>query len=201
MNNSFVYIHRVIPVNLYYVGKSHQLPDVRLQPSQYKHTTLQPYIDEYGWDNIEHIIVLDGLSDNEATYYEDYFIRMYKTLNCCINHRRSGYRWKIDRNKMQKEWNKDYIKTEKYKEISYKKQKKYRDSHKEKIKEYRETHKEELRDYFKHYWSTVEYKIYDRVKQFNRAHQDLKVITPAEAKEMYELTGYIPDFIKKSDLD
>lgn len=42
-------------------------------------------IRKYGWDNIEHTIVLDGVSKSEAEYAEKYLIRWYKTHGLSYN--------------------------------------------------------------------------------------------------------------------
>ena len=62
-------------------------------------------------------------------------------------------------------------------------------------KQYYQDHKEERRQYDKQRNSMPARKIYDRVKKYNKYHQDRIIITPMEAKDMYELTGYIPDFL------
>lgn len=69
----------------------------------------------------------------------------------------------------------------------------WRDNPVECQKQYREAHKEEISQYEKQRNSTPARKIYDRVKNYNRHHR--MIITPMEAKDMYELTGYIPTFL------
>ena len=42
-------------------------------------------IRKYGWDNMEHIIILDGVSKSEADYAEKYLIRWYKIHGLSYN--------------------------------------------------------------------------------------------------------------------
>ena len=42
-------------------------------------------INKYGWENIEHEIILSGVSKEEAVYAEKYLIRWYKLHNMCYN--------------------------------------------------------------------------------------------------------------------
>lgn len=164
------------PNNMYYVGYSggedgNKQPQKRWNPSNYKTTKLYPYIEQFGWENLEKIVLIDGLTEDEAVKWEDKLICVYTKLGCCINKKRSG---NIERNIKQY-------------------QKQYRKDHKENKREYNQ-------QYYKNFLSTPEGKIYNRVNNYNRNHPDRKLITPTEAKEMYLLTGYIPDFIKNDDL-
>lgn len=42
-------------------------------------------IKKYGWDNIKHEILLEGISESEAKYAEKYLIRWYKIHNISYN--------------------------------------------------------------------------------------------------------------------
>lgn len=200
--NSLVYDRYVVPVGLHYYGVTENLS----KRKGYINTSFQFYIDEYGWDNISTTIVTDGLTKQEALKLEDELIKEGWLRGDCINKERSGGNRKVE-----------YVKEHYNDIIEYKKQ--YYQCHKEKIKErhkqyyqnnkeklrnmyeqYRKTHSEERKQHFKQWRSTTEGKIYVRVTNYNRLHPDCKLITPLEAKEMYLLTGYIPNFIKNDDL-
>lgn len=133
------------PNNMYYVGfgggvngteQIHQ----RWHPKLYEQTALYQYIKEFGWENLEKVVLIDGLTEEEARKWEDKLICMYITMGCCINKNRSGNITK-DKKKYCKEYYQNH-KT-KLKEM----RKKYYQTHKEEIREYnkkyRETHKKE----------------------------------------------------------
>lgn len=164
--NYCVYGHRT-PDGMYYYGITKQNLKERWQPSNYKGLALEPYIEQFGWDNIEHRVLVDGLDYETALKVEDWFITKATKDGFCINKKRSGL--------IAKDIN-------------------------EYDKQYYTEHREERKQYDKQRNSTPERKIYYRVAAFNRYHPDKKIVTPSEAVEMYELTEWIPDFIKNDDL-
>lgn len=172
----WVYAH-VLPTKEVYIGMSKQQPSERWCKSKYKTSAIAPYITEYGWENIEHRILIDGLTKKEAEQVEDWFICKATADGFCINKYRSGG---IERNDKQ-----EYMKQ------------RYKDR-KEEIKSYREDHKEEIKQYHKQRLSTPEGKIYNRVSKYNQRHTPIE--TPMEAKQKYLETGYIPNYIKNDDL-
>ena len=181
----WVYTHRT-PDNMYYVGVSQQQPSKRWQPSHYRTLSLELYIDQYGWNNIEHLVVKDALTEEQAIYWEERFIQMYTEMGCCINQRCSGYIYKNNK----KEYKQQYQQQPEWKE--YKQQYNQQYNQRPEVKEYH-------RQYDQQYNQRPERKVYNRVAAYNQKHYN-RLITPLEAKEMYLLTGYIPDFIKKDDL-
>lgn len=91
-----VYTHKVVTdegKEMFYVGISKQLK-IRWRPSAYKRSTLYPYIQQYGWDNIEHSIVKKDLCKDDAYKLEDELIKQFQLKNCCINRLKSGLRTK-----------------------------------------------------------------------------------------------------------
>lgn len=181
----WVYVHRT-PNGMYYVGYSGgedgtKQINARWYPTLYKSTTLYPYIKQYGWKNIKHLIVIDNLTEDEALHWEDKLICMYKQMGCCINKYRSN------RKSQTKEYKKQYYQNNKNKII-------------EKNTLYNEKHREEKIEYYKKLRSTPEGKIYVRVTNYNRLHPDRIQETPLEAKQKYLQWGYIPDYIKNDDL-
>lgn len=167
----WVYAH-TMPDGMQYIGISQQQPCQRWVSSSYKETALDQYIERFGWENITHTVLLDGLTKNQAEQWEDKLI-VALSMNClCINERRSGG---IKRNN-RKEYEKTYNKSN------------------------REQRLEDWKAYAKQRRSTPEGKIYDRVKNYNRCHPDLAIETPMEAKQKYLDWGYIPSYIKSCDL-
>lgn len=192
-----VYDRFIVPVKLHYYGYTDFDIDYRKQKG-YSNTVLQQYIDEYGWDNINTTIVTEGLTKKEAELLEDKLIREGWERGDCINKQGSGGEWRDNPVECQKQYR------EAHKEEKKQYNKQYYKEHKEEISEYKkqyyQDHKEEISQYDKQRLSTPAGKIYDRVKTYNRYHQDRIIITPMEARDMYELTGHIPDFIKSDDL-
>jgi group I intron endonuclease len=80
-NNYVVYIHINKINGKSYVGQSSNLQKRwRNNGEDYQKS---PYfwnaIQKYGWDNFEHIVLLDNLTKEEADLYEDYYINEYKS--------------------------------------------------------------------------------------------------------------------------
>lgn len=203
--NYLVYDHYIIPVGLHYYGYTDDI--VRRKQGGYKRSALQQYIDEYGWDNINTTIVTEGLTQKEAEVLENELIKEGWKRGDCINERGSGGEWRDNPVECRKQYYQDHKEEVKqYRKQYYQDHKdefiQYYQDHKDEIKQYRkqydQDHKEKKKQYDKQRNSTPAGKIYNRVKNYNRRHYIL--ITPIEAKEMYILTGYIPDFIKSDDL-
>lgn len=69
--------------------------------------SLAPYIEQYGWENIEHKVLIDGLSKKQA---EDRLIQALSMNWLCINERRSGGIRRNDKQAYDKEYRKQYDK-------------------------------------------------------------------------------------------
>lgn len=175
----FVYAH-ITPNKEVYIGMSKRQPCRRWKPLLYKApNSLAKYIEQYGWENIEHKVLIDGLSKKQAEQVEDWFIRKATADGFCINKNRSGGLWRDDKQSYKRQWEED---------------------HKEHCKQYRKEHNEERKAYDKQRLSTIEGRIYCRVKSYNRYHPDKAIETPKEAKQKYLEFGYIPSYIKNDDL-
>ena len=202
----WVYAH-ITPNGLYYIGMSKQQPRERWHPLHYKTSVLAPYIAEYGWDNIQHKVLIDGLTKNEAEQWEDRIIQALSMNGLCINKNRSGGIVRDDYKAYMKQYREDH--KEEWKDYH----KQYREDHKDEkqvymkqySKQYREDHKEEHKAYMKQYGkqrlSTAEGKIYNRVAAYNRYYPNEVIETPMEAKQKYLQWGYIPNYIKNNDLN
>ena len=82
-NNYTVYVH-ISPNNKRYIGITGRKP-------KYRWNNGKGYIDnkhfynailKYGWDNIEHVIVAENLSKDDACKMEKELIKKYNTTNC-----------------------------------------------------------------------------------------------------------------------
>lgn len=77
-----VYIH-MSPSNKAYIGITSQSPQKRWNGG-YGYIKQQYFwraIKKYGWDNIEHIILMDNLSKSEACHIEQLLIELFDTRN------------------------------------------------------------------------------------------------------------------------
>lgn len=83
MENYKVYVH-ITPNGKLYFGITHMKPEYRWLSTGkgYLNCTLfWRAIQKYGWDNIQHIILLEGLSKEVACECEKYLISKYKSNN------------------------------------------------------------------------------------------------------------------------
>lgn len=81
MNSYTVYCH-ISPSNKRYFGITSQKPERRWQNgNHYKGQVFYRAINKYEWNNIEHIIVAKGLSEDEAKWLEIELIAAYDTTN------------------------------------------------------------------------------------------------------------------------
>lgn len=82
-----VYEHVNLFNNKRYIGITSQIPEVRWQRgSGYRENTIFfRAIKKYGWDNFEHNILYEGLSNREALEIESTLIKKYKSLGVSYN--------------------------------------------------------------------------------------------------------------------
>ena len=169
----YVYVH-VTPDKMCYFGMSKQQPCKRWQPSSYKDISLQPGIEEFGWDNIEHMVIQDGLTKHQAEVIEDWFIKNDTKDGLCINKQRSGgimrdnpnkykrdlYKNNTEYREHQLEWHRKYSQRPEVKEHKreynrnrYQKDVEYREHILERHREYEKTEKrkEYKREYYREY--------------------------------------------------
>lgn len=167
MNGYWVYTHTT-PDGMVYVGMScSKFNWRRWHSTAYTYTTLQPYIDKFGWENITHEVVKQGLTKQEAQKLEEELRQLYLTKGTVINIHPSGGEFS------------------KLGEIGYRK--KYYQEHKEEIskkhKQYRESHKEEFSEKHKQYYQKNKEKILDRIKRYNQEHKEEKLEYSKEYRE------------------
>lgn len=82
MNNYKLYVH-ICPNGKRYYGITKQEPKKRWRNGNgYKSNKyFTNAINKYGWDNIEHIVLYDSLTEHEAKELEQYYIQWYDTAN------------------------------------------------------------------------------------------------------------------------
>ena len=91
MDKKYVVYQHVTPDGMYYFGQTN---DIKRRwegnGAGYKTTALQPYIEKYGWENIQHIILFRDQSKENALWIEDFLIETAREDGVCINKKRSG---------------------------------------------------------------------------------------------------------------
>lgn len=130
----WVYVIKT-PDNMYYPGCSgRKYVCSRCNISGYRGTALYSYIEQFGWENLEKVVLIDDLTKEQALQWEERLICMYQELGCCINKQRSGgngkERWEKEK---RKSYSKQYYDQHKDEQSKYHKQ--YYQEHCEEIKE------------------------------------------------------------------
>ena len=199
-NNYSVYQH-VTPDGMYYFGQTNNIKRRwSRNGAEYKTTSLYPYIEKYGWDNIQHIILFENQSKEDALKIEDSLIISGWEKGNCINQQRSGnvskeggyfqqyyeqnkeqiseqkkqyYEQNKDKIKQYYEQNKDKIREyqEQNKDKINEQKRKYYERNKEKFKEYREQNKEQIREYQRQYQREYKEQNKDKIREYNREYQ------------------------------
>ena len=157
-NNYSVYQH-VTPDGMHYFGQTNNIKRRwSSNGAEYKGTALYPYIEKYGWDNIQHIVLFKDQTRENALWIEDFLITTAQEDRVCINKNRSGnvskeegYRQEYyEQNKEQiLEQKKQYYEQNKEQILEQKKQ--YYEQNKDKRRQYREQNKQQIQEYQKQY--------------------------------------------------
>ena len=180
-NNYSVYQH-VTPDGLYYFGATSNIKQRwSNNGAKYKKTSLQPYIEKYGWDNIQHIVLFKDQTKENALWIEDFLITTAQEDGVCINQRRSGniskeegykqeyYQQNKDKIKQYYETNKEQIRE---KQNQY--YKKYYEQNKDKKREYQEQNKDKIRKYQREYNREYQRKNRDKINEYHRQYRQRK---------------------------
>ena len=193
-----VYVH-ITPDGMYYYGVTSQKVERRWKGNgrYYKTTSLQPYIEKYGWENIQHIVLFRDQTKEDALWIEDFLITTAREDGVCINQRRSGYVSKeegyqqqiskhnyeqnrekrLEQEKQYREQNKDKIRElkkqyyEQNKEQILDKNKQYREQNKDKIKEQSKQYYEQNKDKIKQYYEDNK----DKIKQYREQNREKRL--------------------------
>ena len=157
-NNYSVYQH-VTPDGMYYFGQTNNIKRRwSNNGAGYKTTSLYPYIEKYGWDNIQHIVLFENQTRENALWIEDFLITTAQEDGVCINKQRSGLVSKeegysqeyYETNKGQiQERHKQYYETNKGQILEQQKQ--YYETNKDKKREYNRQYREQNREKYNEY--------------------------------------------------
>ena len=171
-NNYSVYQH-VTPDGMYYFGQTQNVEKRwSNNGSLYKGTALQPYIEKYGWDNIQHIVLFKDQTKENALWIEDFLITTAREDGVCINKNRSGNISKEEGYKQQ--IFKQYYEENKDKKMKQMKQ--YQEQNKDRIREYDrqryQKNREKILEQKKQYYETNKDKIKEQSKQYYETNKD-----------------------------
>ena len=146
-NNYSVYQH-VTPDGMYYFGATQNVERRwRNNGAEYKGTALQPYIEKFGWDNIQHIVLFRDQTRENALWIEDFLITTAREAGVCINKNRSGLVSKeegYNKNQMK------YLREQNY-ENEVRKRKEYYEQNKDQIKQYYQKNRDEILEHQREY--------------------------------------------------
>ena len=173
MENDYSVYDHITPDGMHYYGTTNNIKE-RFRPSAYKTTSLRPYIEKYGWDNIQHILLFENQSKEDALSIEDSLIVSGWEKGNCINQQRSGYVSKEEGyTREYYEQHKDEIKQyrEQNKEQILERKKQYYEQNKDKWKEYYEQNKEQIKAQQKQYREQNKDKISEYQRQYQRQYQ------------------------------
>ena len=150
-NNYSVYQH-VTPDSMYYFGQTQNVERRwSNNGAEYKRTALQPYIEKFGWDNIQHIVLFENQTRENALFIENFLIETAQEDGVCINKQRSGLISKGEG--YQKNQSKQYYEQNKQQILDKKQQ--YREQNKQRIleqkKQYYEQNKQQRIEYQREY--------------------------------------------------
>ena len=161
-NNYSVYQH-VTPDGLYYFGQT-QNPERRWSRNgaEYKRTSLYPYIEKFGWDNIQHIVLFKDQTKENALWIENFLIETAREDGVCINKQRSGLISKEEG--YDKNQSKQYYEINKEQILEQRKQ--YQEQNKEQIREQKKQYYEENKDKFKEYYEQNKQQILEQKQQY-----------------------------------
>ena len=157
MDKKYVVYQHVTPDGMYYFGQTNNIK--RRWSSNgagYKGTSLYPYIEKYGWDNIQHIVLFRDQTKENALFIENFLIETAREDGVCINKNRSG--------NISKE--EDY-----YRDYDQKRSDKRRGYLREYYREYREKNKDNYREYQREYQQDYYKQNKDKLNQYQREYQ------------------------------
>ena len=163
MNKKYVVYQHVTPDGMYYFGQTQNVEKRwRCNGVLYKGTALQPYIEKYGWENIQHIVLFRDQTKEDALFIENFLIETAREDGVCINQRRSGLVSKEEGYKQQYyqqnrdeilERNREYHQKNREKRLEQRRQRyqKNREKELEHQREYRQQNREKEREYQREY--------------------------------------------------
>ena len=137
-NNYSVYQH-VTPDGMYYFGQTSNIKRRwKNNGAEYKGTSLYPYIEKFGWNNIQHIVLFKDQTRENALWIENFLIETASEDGVCINKQRSGLISK------EEDYYRDYDQKRSEKRREYKRE--YYEEHRDEILEQKKQRYQKNRD-------------------------------------------------------
>ena len=169
MEKNYTVYQHVTPDGMYYFGQTNNIKRRwRNNGAEYKRTALQPYIEKYGWENIQHIVLFRDQTKEDALWIENFLIETAREDGVCINKNRSGNISKEEG--YDKKQSKQYYETNK--------------GHvQERQKQYYETNKGHIQERQKQYYETNKGHVQERQKQY---YEDNKDKIKGTSKQYYQ---------------
>ena len=162
-NNYSVYQH-VTPDGFFYFGQTQNV-EKRWEYNgiHYKTTALQPYIEKYGWNNIQHIVLFKDQTKENALWIENFLIETAREDGVCINKNRSGNISK------EEDYYRDYDQKRSEKRRGY--QREYREQNKDKKREYNRQRYQKNRDEILEQNRQYQEQNKDKIRKYQREYQ------------------------------
>lgn len=114
-----VYCHKNKINSKCYIGqtKYQDNPHLRWKNGTHYKGNFKKAIDKYGWNNFEHIILINNLTKEDADYYESYYIDEYKSNNDKFGYNitNGGTKYTYSTENKEKIYGKPYIENKEYK--------------------------------------------------------------------------------------
>ena len=173
MDKKYVVYQHVTPDNMYYFGQTQNVERRwSNNGAEYKKTSLQPYIEKYGWDNIKHIVLFRDQTKENALWIENFLIETAQEDGVCINKQRSGLvskeeGYQKNQSKQYYEQNKQQIldKKQQYYEQNKDRKRQYYEQNKDKRKDYLEQNKDKIREQSRQRYQKNRDKILEQSRQ------------------------------------
>ena len=159
MESNYTVYQHITPDGMHYFGQTQNVEKRwSNNGSLYKGTALQTYIEKYGWDNIQHIVLFRDQTKENALFIENFLIETAQEDGVCINKHRSGNVSKEEG--YYREYQREYREENR---------EEYNEYHREYHREYREKNREEYneyqREYHREYYEKNREKINERRRQ------------------------------------
>ena len=171
-NNYSVYQH-ITPDGMYYFGATQNVERRwSNNGARYKETSLYPYIEKFGWDNIKHIVLFKDQTRENALFIENFLIETAREDGVCINKQRSGLVSKEEGYSQRQ--SKQYYETNK--EQILEQQKQYYEQNKQQIldkkQQYYEQNKQQIREYQQEYCQKNRDEILEQKRDYYQQNRD-----------------------------
>lgn len=172
MDKKYVVYQHVTPDGMYYFGQTQNVEQRWSNNGErYKGTSLYTYIEKFGWDNIQHIVLFKDQTRENALFIENFLIETAQEDGVCINKNKSGLITK------EEGYKQDYYEKNKDKLIQH--QREYQKQNRDKIREYQEQNKDKINEQKRNYYerNKEKFKEYreqnkDKIREYNREYQE-----------------------------